>query len=426
MSELFLWLFISICVGIIGWGLVRPDRVYQYPFYMAAIFISFILPQGFALLDNPGAARPEAIERVLLMACLCAAMCWAGYQMKPNAEFVEKISIPIDEHKLFRMGVVMTIFCYSLRGVLGSAIRATGLTGGAWSGPITIIAFFYSIINIAFAITLIHAIKYPNFRNILVAIISSYPLMELAFGGGRRSILIALILTIGLAFFYVRRYLPPRLLSLSAIGASAYLLPLIGQDRGEFWSKFFTLQFDQISWTKSFDATLAGTTLELRNAAIMMDASQHTGQYGFGTGYWDYFVFRFIPGQLLGRDFKSALQFNLVDRNVLESFDYSVPTGTTPTGIGDSFIEFSFFGCFFYFFQAFLFKHIWAAAIEKKNLVNQVLYVGLLSNVSLNITHSTSAFFADSFFQFVFLGIALLFSRVKPEKPGLVKLEISR
>jgi len=416
MSQLFLWLFISICIGILGWGMLRPDRIYQYPFYMAAIFLSFMVPQAFALIENPGAAKLEAIDRVMLMCCLCSFMCWMGYQLKPNVGFLNKIDIPIDEHKLFKAGVVMTIFCYLIRGAYASAIRLASIGGGAWSGPVTILAFFYSVINIAFAICLIHAVKYPNFRNILVAIISSYPVLEFAFGGGRRQVIVSLILTIGLAFFYIRRYLPPRLLSLTAIVGSAYLIPLVGQERGVFWAKLFSLQFDQISWSKGLDYTLGGDILELRNAAILMDAAEYTGQYSFGTGYWDYFVFRFVPGQILGNDFKDSLLFNLIDRTKLESFDYSIPGGTTPTGIGDSFLEFSYFGCLFFLFQAFLFKHIWLAAIERKNLANQVFYVGLLANVSLNITHSTASFFADIFFQFIFLGAALFYARAKPEQ----------
>jgi len=418
MSELFLWIFISICIGILGWGMLRADRVYQFPFFMSAIFLSFILPQAFALIENPGAARPEAIDRVLFMSCLCAGMCWLGYLPKPNPKFLEKLAISVDEHKLFRVGIAMTVFCYALRGALASAIRVVNAAGKGdqWSGPVTIVAFFYSIIFIAFAIVLLHAVKYPQFRNILMAIISSYPILELVFGGGRRQTAAAFFLAVGLGFFYKRRYVPPRILALALVIATVYLIPIVGAERGAFWAKAFLFRLDLVDWSRGLDEVIKGSILELRNAAILMDASQHTGQYGYGTGYWDNFIFRYVPGQIIGQDAKSALQFNLIDRNLLESFDYSLPTGSTNTGIGDSFMEFSYFGSLFFFIEAYIFKHLWVAGTENKHVIIQILYIGLISAAMLSVTHGTVNFIPDVLFQAIFLGVAVILSKPSMSK----------
>jgi len=398
--------------------MLRADRVYQFPFFMSAIFLSFILPQAFALIANPGAARPEAIERVLFMSCLCAGMCWLGYLPKPNPKFLEKLAISVDEHKLFRVGIAMTVFCYALRGALASAIRVVNETANAtqWTGPVTIIFFFYSISSIAFAILLLHAVKYPQFRNILMAIISSYPLLELVFGGGRRQQAAAFFLAIGLSFFYNRRYVPPRILALALVIATVYLIPIVGQERGLFWAKALSFRLDLVDWSRGLDEVLKGNILELRNAAILMDAAQHTGQYGFGTSYWDNIIFRYVPGQIIGQDAKSALQFHLIDRSLLESFDYSIPSGSTTTGIGDSFTEFSYFGSLFFFFEAYIFKHLWVAGTENKHVVIQILYIGLISAAMLTVTHGTINFIPDVLFQAIFLGAAVVLS-----KPSLSK-----
>ena len=50
MTEFYLYLFIATCAGLLLWGLFRIERVYQYPFFMGSIFISFITPQAFVLL----------------------------------------------------------------------------------------------------------------------------------------------------------------------------------------------------------------------------------------------------------------------------------------------------------------------------------------------------------------------------------------
>ena len=101
MVDIYLWLFIAICVGLLGWGLARPERVYQYPFFMGGIFVSFILPQAIALINNPGPVTQEALERVLLMACLCAAMCWIGYQLPTRSSLLKKFDISVDRKKIF-------------------------------------------------------------------------------------------------------------------------------------------------------------------------------------------------------------------------------------------------------------------------------------------------------------------------------------
>ncbi len=74
MAQIYLDILVIICLGLIAWGLVCLERVYQYPFFMGSIFISFLLPQAFALIKNPGQVSQQALERVLLFSCLCAAV----------------------------------------------------------------------------------------------------------------------------------------------------------------------------------------------------------------------------------------------------------------------------------------------------------------------------------------------------------------
>jgi len=96
MAEIYRNLLVIICLGLLGWGFIRIERIYQYPFFMGAIFLSFLVPQAFALVENPGQLDQESLERVLLMSSLCAAACWVGYQGKPNFIWLTKLQIDID------------------------------------------------------------------------------------------------------------------------------------------------------------------------------------------------------------------------------------------------------------------------------------------------------------------------------------------
>jgi hypothetical protein len=48
MANFYLFIFISICIVIICWSIIRLERIYQFPFFMVSVFLSFILPQAIA------------------------------------------------------------------------------------------------------------------------------------------------------------------------------------------------------------------------------------------------------------------------------------------------------------------------------------------------------------------------------------------
>ena len=56
MSELYLWIFAALALGGVARGLWQPARMYEYPYFMAATFAIFLLPQAISLLLNPGVA----------------------------------------------------------------------------------------------------------------------------------------------------------------------------------------------------------------------------------------------------------------------------------------------------------------------------------------------------------------------------------
>ena len=112
MAEIYRNLLVIVCLGLLGWGLIRIERIYQYPFFMGAIFISFLVPQAFALVENPGVLDQQSLERVLLMSSLCAIACWVGYQGKPNSRWLAKLNVDIDTHKLFRAAIFLMVIAY--------------------------------------------------------------------------------------------------------------------------------------------------------------------------------------------------------------------------------------------------------------------------------------------------------------------------
>jgi len=144
MVEVYLLLFLFICLGLLGWGLIRSDRIYQYPFYMGGIFTAFIFPQAIALYRNPGPVSPQALERVLLMSCLCSAMCWLGYQLPANKSFLKACDMAVDLKKLLYGGIFFTVVSYVALFLIfrqPEEVRSVS----KWTGIITIYAFFTKV-----------------------------------------------------------------------------------------------------------------------------------------------------------------------------------------------------------------------------------------------------------------------------------------
>ena len=415
MSQFYLYLFVSICIGLLFWGLVRAERVYQFPFFMGAIFVTFLLPQAFALYDNPDSVEATALSRVFFMCCLCAVMCWAGYQINPNHHWVSKLNIVVEDYKLFRIGIIFLIISYIFKILLGLTAIETA-SNGNWTGPATVYVFFGKMIYIALAIFLIELLKRPSIKNFIFASLAAViPFLTIL--AGRRQPTMTFVLIIGLSFWFARKYVPPKIIVVLMVILALYLMPLLGKLRGNTWKLVAEGDWQQLSSTsqESLEIVLEGEILELRNAALIMDASTKTGDYGYGTGLWDGFVFQYVPGQLIGRDLKKSLQFNWGPQqgHLLTLYGYSIPQGSTHTGIADSFREFDYFGCLLFALIGMIFKTLWVSATYYRSQLSMLLYIGLMSPAMLSVTHSIKRFLVEAIFQVFFVGVAMYYSRQK-------------
>lgn len=415
MAEIYLNLLILICFCLFAWGLIRVERVYQYPFFMGIIFISFLVPQAFALTQNPGQVSQVALERVLLVSCACAAACWIGYKLKPNKKWLVKLDIPIDERKLFKAGIALMVIGFIFIFLINNTAVEKG-DNGNWTGLNTIYLFFAQVIYIAFGIFLLQTLKRPNVSNLIFTAITSIPLIQTVILYGRRQPTMTLFVIIGISFFLVRRYTPPRWIFITVIVLMTLLIPLIGLLRGNFWNLIFSGNWQEVLSLSqnTFNYLIKGDLLELRNAALLMDAAEHTNRYGYGTGYWDGLVFQYVPGQIVGYDLKRLLQFNNFETYDLASmYGYSIPSGSTITGIGDSFIEFSYFGFLSFALIGYIFKNLWISSVYHASTFSRLLYMGLISPAMVGLTHGTGRFFQEAVFQLIFVGLVTYYCRIK-------------
>jgi hypothetical protein len=137
-------------------------------------------------------------------------------------------------------------------------------------------------------------------------------------------------------------------------------------------------------------------------------------KFDFGISHWNELVFRYVPAQLVGADLKDALTIS-VDTPAREEFLYTPVTGSTLTGMNNTFQSFWYFGSLEFGVIGFVMCRLWrAACLGSMNA--QLMYSLVLSQALESITHSTDNFIAPWVHMGLFLLPALAFARQRTWK----------
>ncbi len=416
MTGFLFWTFVML----LAWPLLkiirRPERIYSYPHFMTAVFAIFILPQAISLVRFPGAAPEEAVQKVLLVTCLCLGACLIGYRLASSHPVVRQPPQTVDPRRLLLAGLVFVGCGIGFSYVLGHTEIQTNEFGG-WTGPATIYGFFQQLCYPGFAICLMVTIRRPTFLSLGSTLIATIiPLQSILFG--RREPAALFLMTIGLTLYFRLGLKPPGWLVATGIAIAILAIPATATYRQ------FQLQNDwqavrQMELVNNFkDFLRTESVLELRNAAMLIEATRRSRNYEYGAGYWNHLVFRYVPGQLLGPAFKEFLMI-ASPRERLESelaaMDYVNPPGSTVTAMGDSFQQFGYFGCLFFAGLGVFYRALWRKAIPRNALFAQLLYMQSCTCAMRAVTHWTLDFLPGLAYNVIFLGGAAIYASA--EKP---------
>ena len=416
LAELYFYLLLLISLWIFIWALKRPERVYQFPFAINAIFISFIIPQCLSLYLSPGpSVTQEMVERYFLMSCLCLFMSWLGYQIPSPPSKNSNHNVSLSYRKFISLGIFFVVVAY----IANILITIIGPAAVARTGPVTILSFFRRWIFYGFAALLlsmlskVKTIKDINInRNSVFLIAALYLILTLVFRG-RREPTMALIYIVGSLLYFKRKIIVPRIIPIALVIAILFINPMIGNIRNILasgnYEELHNLNPIEISYNYfiKFHETKQHNLLEVRNGALLMDLASEDNSFGLGTGYWDAFIKYYIPGQIIGKDIKESYKFNLTDRlEIGERYKYNYIAGQTFTGIADSFVEFYYLGCLLFFGLACIYKRIWCAAISGDNSLDQFTYSVLITPSMLVVTHGTQRFVRDIVLLWILIFIA--------------------
>jgi hypothetical protein len=413
---LYFGLFAGICAVLIGATIVRPRLIYEYPYFMAATFAVFILPQAYAIYRNEWGGIYG--ETTLLMCFLCLGCCWLGYQRRPHAALLAKVNFSVDPARFLIGGIVLVIvgsyFMYQF-ATLPEEELSSGEQSSLLTGIGTVYLFFGGLVYPGFAICLYCALRRGWLLAWLAATAAAIIPVQSALFYGRREPTVLFLMSIGVSIFFIKGKQAPRLAIIAAVIGAMLIIPATSEYRT--LAREDPLEaFKQIDFGEEFRESLAPEAIsELKNAVALIAATQAMGGYEYGAGYWNRIVFRFVPAQFVGKDVKTSLMIGGEQRNykdfVEDVLGFRLPVGLTVTGVGDSFNQFGYFGCLFFAAVAYLFKTLWAAANRPNGTVAQILYIQVTTSAMRAATHQTVDFLPGFVYGAIFIGAIAFFAR---------------
>lgn len=412
MTNLLIWFLVFECLAIVAWGLVRRERMIQYPFLAAVVFLGWVIPQLFDLSNVP--FLPDgALEKTVFMSMLCLAAIYVGYQMnsRPAKLFVWQFRYKRLLVASILLSLVGSYFFYQMSRLAPEA-------GMQWSGKITIYHFFSGLLTLGFVIAVLLHIKRQSWVTLAIIGFNCSLYLERILIAGRRAAMIEFGMIILLAIWFKWRWVPARWFVVSGLLVGALLVNSMTEYRmatsqegiaATDWNKVLS-----IDYVGNLERLANEGGHELRNAVYGIEAADQTLQYDYGASLWNTLVFRYVPAQIVGADFKSALMLDL-GNPAAEVFGYLPWIGTTATGMQTAFRSFWFFGAAIFALIGLIMSR-WYLAAMQGNLAAQMLTMLMPTQALHAITHEYDSFFMPFVQWIVFLLPVLLIARVKQKR----------
>ena len=421
MTQFLLFILALLGVTIIIWGTWRQERMIQFPFLAAAVFLGWMFPQLLGLTNNPWLPS-GALEKTIFMAILCLAAAWLGYVT--NRRSATLFTWVYDTDRLLWGAIALMVlggfFFYQVTLLAPDA-------GTRWTGIITIYVFFAKMLTFGFALALILYLNKATWLGLFAVLFGLLFYMDRILIHGRRAAMVELGLMVLLAIWFNRRWRPSRMLMIVSLVLGTLVINSIGEYRrvmlgdtymaGTYgWSGAGITDILRIDFLGNLRdiGQGRGVNHSLMNAAMNIEAADRTLRFDYGLSHWNGFIRQYVPGQWVGHDRKEALMIQ-VGNDPYGLFGHTPHTGTTQTGLSDAFQSFWYFGAIKFFIIGLILSRWYRAALQG-HLVGQLVILLTITPALHAITHSTHSFFVMFLQLAVFMLPALWFARVRVQR----------
>jgi hypothetical protein len=382
-----------------------PKKMYELPFIFSMVGLVFIIPIAFAVLDEPQIAPDLGYNIFMINASMCFWAAIIGYnKFRPRINIYKSVNY---DHKKMLYGLIPLFIISQAASWYLSTIEVEGL----WSGLPVYVLFFARFYRPAAIVLMINYLLRPTKLGLILLVIWLIGPLNLIFIAGRRSEVAILALTILVPLFFIKKWTPPKAAIFPAIFVAFFVVtmfPIIRQ---------YTLQgnFDQVSklnYSELLDDYFQNeSTNEFVESTLNLGAVYRSESYSYGTGFYNYFIKQYIPGGILGRDFKNNLMmdpgFNIetIRNNYGDYGDFKFYLA--PIGYAQAFYEFGFLSFIVFYFFGRICKKLFINAMYTEDLY----YVAIYSAFSILIFYSVYSSLVEipTFFLFYYILIKIVF-----------------
>ncbi|HEY1963879.1 MAG TPA: hypothetical protein VGG59_03070, partial [Acidobacteriaceae bacterium] len=298
MIAVLLVAFATVCSVLVLQGLLHRGSIYQYPFLAGAVFLGWVLPQLVGLARNPFLPT-GALEATLVMAILCASMCWLGAAMagrRTSGEFWT-----FNDGRLLLASAVLSLggayFYYQI-----SQLPEEMLTS-QWTGLPVAYLFFARMLTYGFAIAVLLAAKNGSRLALLVASFGALFYLHSIVIGGRRQDTVEFLTIILMALWFQRKWCVPRSAMMVGLVFGALFINSVGDYRdatageeGPRWDAILDIDF-----IGNLERLTEQGGAELTNAVYNIGAVNRTMSFDLGAYHWNELIFAYVPAQWVGQ-----------------------------------------------------------------------------------------------------------------------------
>lgn len=424
------FVLLALSLRCFGWGLLKPERLYQFPTLYGAAWLFYMIPQALGVLNNPG-KFPEGVlldggpELALLMCIFSVQAGWSGYFSK---RLHKKVALNKQKYthysdiRILQTGIVLYFIgfyaAYLLASLTGGFIEQFTRGGHyqlEWTGLPVRYVFFAQMIYPGLLFSCLAYLYRPNLiRAGIFFLFSLYPIATSVFLG-RRSMTVYLLIIIFFSLFFMRRWTPPRPVVFAGFFAMAIFIVIAPQYRTIMQYGADMEQLREIQIQTEIEEIISGESYAEFDALVVASAAINKEKiFGLGVGFYNAIIAQLVPRQLVGEEFKNALKINLWEEKVdpVKLYSWQIPYGSNPTGVANAFSEFWFFGAFIYFFIAVAIRKLWESALFKGNFSAQIWYVMISLLIPVTVVGSLYIIPGNLLVAYCFVTPMLLYARV--------------
>lgn len=408
---------------VLFYFLAGKGRYYEFPFWAGIIAGGWFLPQAIAGCAEANSFPDGAYTAGMFFAAICNALICVGFELGKNKQAQSEcwLDADFDMDRLYTAGAVMCVVGFFFQWKLWS-LPEEMFQGSQWSGALVKYLFFASVFKMGFVVlwaAYLAKRKVMNPKFLLFIVPCLILLFNASILHGRRGEMMNLFSFVFVSIWVVRRIAIPKVMLVSAVFGGLMLINSIDiyrimmSDKDVAVTERLTNAIKAVSEEKKKEGPKKMGS-EFKNYIYTIALYREYGKYDFGGFHWNELVFNYVPGQLVGREFKKSLMLESgmsareAGAVLLEKFGYKKSIGSTISGYADAFGSFSWFGAVKFLLIGYMMGILYRHAMAGRFL-GHMLYVYVLGTAMHSISHGTNRILTSVWVYFFFLAYPLLY-----------------